>query len=151
MNSSRARKPIASWWWVAGRSTRRSRITGSLIGSSPDNPPSCQPVEREAHHVVQELDELRRAEFGGRLSLLRGGERRIARRTRRMQILGDPAKRGMAGWTQQLEFVRNADCRRRKIIGLVHVHQVGPEMQHQRRLDIARMDSDRELLVGIEA
>ena len=46
-----------------------------------------------------------------------------------------------AGGGEVLEFLLHRDRRRHEILRLVHPHQIGAEIEHQRRLDVARMDA----------
>jgi hypothetical protein len=49
--------------------------------------PLCQPLQRKALDVAQQLDELGRLELGGGFAFLRGGARGIAGGAGRMQPL----------------------------------------------------------------
>ena len=74
----------------------------------------------------------------------RGGG--IAERALGVQVLRLPAELHRPVGAQMLELLDEGELVGAKVLGIFHAHQIGPEMQHHRGLDIAAMDAVERLL-----
>ena len=71
---------------------------------------------------------------------------RVSDRSARVEVLRHPSESVWRGCTKALELFRHRDRRGNKVGDLVLLHEIWPEMQHKRCLDVAGVDAMRDLL-----
>ena len=129
--------PRAPCHWAANEAT--GCFAASAVRASTGAPGRRHERRRKARRSPRLMVDHRPALLG------RGGAG-VADRALGIQVLRLPAELAEAVGAEVLELAMKSSCAERKSLGEVHLHEIGPQMEHDRRLDVAAVDAVERLL-----
>src|SRR5262245_36621761 len=109
-----------------------------------------QLAQRKSRDVAQQRDEAVGLVLRRQATFFRGRCRGIPHGAIGIEVLRDPSEGVRADGPQMLKAFLHLGALRWKQLRLAHVHQIGPEMEHERRLDVAGVDAVDKVEVGIK-
>src|ERR1700681_842761 len=106
--------------------------------------PFLQAREVEAVNVLDQRDKSARSKIERGLAFVERTSGGVSRRTARMKVLRHPAETGWMARAQLREFALHRH-RRRLCVRHLRAHRLGLQREHERGLDLPRMDAVQKL------